>query len=339
MRERFRGVDASIAGHISKASQFTTRRSRRPYKNYRDNDSDIDIKSSSSFWSDEEEIDQHIKDSNQRKTIPHQRKISRYLSTVNRSLLDRPSDLIADFYLSQLNRNMQESVRHIEKIARDKAYKQEFFADRGRSLSAEHLYQVRKEHLRYQQPFTKPTSFTMEDVADIYKPFALENYKRKIAIELERRRRQRQGQFIGGIHTPSIYISETDLAIRKDFVIVSPPIVVHTKDIIMGRARRAVVNDGSGEIVQHVGVSSPPTVYSNPQRSSSQPRFDLTRSLYDQYAIPHVTTVYPPDFVDRQQLHIRQELDPSDDFIHSVLRASQQVIILNKNLSKSFIIL
>ncbi|CAF3750004.1 unnamed protein product [Rotaria socialis] len=40
--------------------------------------------------------------------------LSRYLSTVNRSLLDRPGDLIADFYFSQLNRNMQENVRHVE---------------------------------------------------------------------------------------------------------------------------------------------------------------------------------------------------------------------------------
>jgi hypothetical protein len=145
---------------------------------------------------------------NQRKIIPHQRQISRYLSTVNRSLLDRPSDLITDFYISQLNRNMQDSVRHVETLARDKAlsrhhHNREFIDDinhkLGRSLSAEHLYEVRKEHLRYKQPFTIPTSFTAEDVADIYKPFALENYKRKIAIELERRRRARQGQSITGM--------------------------------------------------------------------------------------------------------------------------------------------
>ncbi|CAF4107688.1 unnamed protein product, partial [Didymodactylos carnosus] len=42
-----------------------------------------------------------------------------------------------------------------------------------RSLSAEHLYQVRREHLRYRQPFTTPVSFTAEDVSDIYKPFQL----------------------------------------------------------------------------------------------------------------------------------------------------------------------
>ncbi|CAF5211110.1 unnamed protein product, partial [Rotaria magnacalcarata] len=157
---------------------------------------------------DEEEEQQQTIDDNQRKTIPNQRQLSRYLSTVNRSLLDRPSDLIADFYISKLNRSMKESVRHVETIARDKAlmrqdrnreFIEETTSKLGRSLSAEHLYQVRKEHLRYKQPVTTPTSFTVEDVADIYKPFVLENYKRKIAIEVERRRRERQGQLMAGM--------------------------------------------------------------------------------------------------------------------------------------------
>ena len=322
MQESFRGVDASIAGHVSKASQFTSRKSRRPYKNFRDNDSDIDIKSSSSFWSDEDQTVQYIKDSNQRKTIPHQRKISRYLSTVNRSLLDRPSDLIADFYLSQLNRNMQESVKHIERIARDKAYKQEFISHRkdklGRSLSAEHLYQVRKEHLRYQQPFTKPTSFTTEDVTDIYKPFVLENYKRKIAIELERRRRQRQ----------CIHSSQTDLikkSSRKDFHIVSSPIVVQTKEIIMGRARRTLTEDGSCDIVHHVGISSPPIIYSDLERSLSQTRLKLTGTIHDQYDMSHLTTIHPPDVIDQQQMRLRQERDHNEEVLQNALRASKQV--------------
>lgn len=209
MQEHFRGVDESIAGHVTRASQDARQTGHRqpmsPMKPV-DNDSDVDIKSNSSFWSDEDE-EQTI-DDNQRKTIPNQKQISRFLSTVNRSLLDRPSDLIADFYISKLNRSMQESVRHVENIARDKALlrqnrNREFVEEPtnklGRSLSAEHLYQVRKEHLRYKQPFTTPTSFTVEDVADIYKPFVLENYKRKIAIELERRRRERQGQLMAGM--------------------------------------------------------------------------------------------------------------------------------------------
>ncbi len=208
MQDRFRGVDASIAGQVSDASQYTKQKAHRPPTTTSptkpiDHDSDVELKS---FWSDEDE-EQMVVDQQQR-PMTHQRQLSRYLSTVNRSLLDRPSDLIADFYISQLNRSMQESVRQVETIARDKALmrqnrNREFIDEPssklGRSLSVDHLYQVRKEHLRYKQPFTTPTSFTVEDVEDIYKPFVLENYKRKIAIELERRRRERQGQLIAGM--------------------------------------------------------------------------------------------------------------------------------------------
>jgi hypothetical protein len=266
MQESFRGVDASIAGHVSKASQF---RKFQIHRTTHDIDTDVDIKSTSSFWSDDEIRDQYIDRDNSRKTIPHQRKISRYISTVNRSLLDHPSDLIADFYLSKLNRNMQESIRNIELISRDKAYKHEYLNYRktklGRSLSAEHLYQVRKEHLRYKQSFTYPISFTTEDVADIYKRFVLENYKRKIAIELERRRRQRQGKFISETNlNRNIIKSRT----RNDFLMVSPPIIVQTKEIIMGRARRTLTNDGSDDVIHHISSISPPPIYSIDKRPS-----------------------------------------------------------------------
>jgi hypothetical protein len=280
MQESFRGIDASIAGHVSKASQ-----SHRTM--------DVEIKSNSSFWSDEELADQYLIDANQRKSIPNQRKISRYLSAVNRSLLDRPSDLIADFYLSQLNRNMQESVQHIENIARDKAYQHESINQFERSLSAEHLYQVRKEHLRYKQPFTRPTSFTTEDVTDIYKPFVLENYKRKIAIELERRRRERQGQFVS---TSPMCTSETNLTPQvsksfqqprtyNDFSMVSSPIIVQTKEIIMGRARRTLTNDGSSDVIQHISGVSPPPIY-----SVNKPLLSI------QANIRIMKTIDPPDF-------------------------------------------
>jgi hypothetical protein len=316
MQESFRGVDASIAGHISKVSQFTKSKSHQSYRTPHDIDSDVDIKSNSLFWSDEEEANQYNNENRKRKLIPHQRKISRYLSTVNRSLLDHPSDLIADFYLSQLNRNMQESVRHIEIISRDKAYKQEFIDYRenrlGRSLSAEHLYQVRKEHLRYKQPSTKPTSFTAEDVADIYKRFVLENYKRKIAIELERRRRARQGQFIPGITSSPIYTSETDSnrhiiksfhrpRTHNNFLMVSPPIIVQTKEIIMGRARRTLTNDGSSDVIHHISGVSPPPIYSVNKRSSSQARIRFTATINEPYDSSYITAIDPLDFVDRNR--------------------------------------
>lgn len=207
MQDTMRGIDMAIAGHVSDASKIRTQANDQNKAGSQirpmDNDSDLDIQLNSPFWSDEEEDQTASITAPARSGTTHQRQISRYLSAVNRSLLDKPSDVVTEFYISQLNKSMKDSVRNVESISRDKAQKrrmrnQEFKDDSesrlGRSLSAEHLYQVRKEHLRYRQPFTTPTSFTVEDVADIYKPFALENYKRKICIEVERRRREKQLQ-------------------------------------------------------------------------------------------------------------------------------------------------
>ncbi|CAF3139432.1 unnamed protein product [Rotaria sp. Silwood2] len=351
MQESFLGIDASIAGHVSKATQFKKEKPYQYQRKTRHTDSDIDIQTYSSIWSDDDddelyENQYHIEQDNQRQINLNQRKISRYLSTVNRSLLDRPSDLIADFYLSQLNRNMQDSVRHIEIIARDKAHKQEFIYDHknklGRSLSAEHLYEVRKEHIRYKQSFKTPTSFTTEDVTDIYKPFVLENYKRKIAIELERRRRVRQEQFNLDISNSHVYNSEIDLTnnllkyshppiidihhqSHDDFLTVSPSNVLQTNEIIMGRARRTLIDDGSNEIIQHVAIVSPPPVYSF-FIPSSQTNTTLTTMINDQHEIPHITTIDPPDLIDRKQIYISQQ-DHNDEIIDSVLSTSQQVIV------------
>jgi hypothetical protein len=197
MQENFRGIDASIAGHVSNASRLI-RCQQRPIRSRLRFDGDdkshnnMDIHTNSSFWSDNDE--QYSQPLVHRHN--YQRPIARYLSTVNRSLLDCPSHLIADYYIAQLNHNMQASVRRIETIARDRHDHHAVPYRFERSLSAEHLYQVRKEHVRYRQAWTRPTSFTVEDVADIYKPFALESYKRKIAIELERRRRERHSAML-----------------------------------------------------------------------------------------------------------------------------------------------
>lgn len=262
MQESFRGVDASMAGHISKASQWP--------RSHQSTAADI-----RPLWSDDELTDTSMNRSRSRRSAPQQRKLSRYLSTVNRSLLDRPGDLITDFYLSQLNRNMQDSVRHIETIARDKADEQEFRPHRTnqlvRSLSADHLYQVRREHLRYKQPFHTPTSFTMEDVQDIYKPFVLDNYKRKIAIELERRRRAREERSEGDWGYRREQTLPPQPRTRRDFPMVSPPVIVQTKEIIMGRARRTVNRDGTHDHLHHVrGVPPPPIHCTDHQPTVSQ---------------------------------------------------------------------
>ncbi|CAF4167559.1 unnamed protein product, partial [Rotaria magnacalcarata] len=197
---------------------------------------------------------------------------------------------------------MQESVRHVGSIAQAKAHKQGFIFDRSkileRSLSAEHLYQVRKEHIRYKESFKIPTSFTTEDVSDIYKPFVLENYKRKIAIELERRRRARQEQLTIDICSLPMCDSEIDLStnviksthppiidcdrpspLRHDFLVVSPSNIIQTKESIMDRARRTIIDDGSTDVVQHVGIISPPQIYSILIPPTSQKNTTLTSKV------------------------------------------------------------
>ncbi|CAM4799470.1 unnamed protein product [Rotaria magnacalcarata] len=245
---------------------------------------------------------------------------------------------------------MQESVRHVGSIAQAKAHKQGFIFDRSkileRSLSAEHLYQVRKEHIRYKESFKIPTSFTTEDVSDIYKPFVLENYKRKIAIELERRRRARQEQLTIDICSLPMCNSEIDLStnviksthppiidcdrpspLRHDFLVVSPSNIIQTKEIIMGRARRTIIDDGSTDVVQHVGIISPPQIYSILIPPTSQTNTTLTSKVNNLYEVPTLTTVDPPDFVDTKK--IRRQQDQSDGLIDSVLQTSQQVISSN----------
>ncbi|CAF3643377.1 unnamed protein product [Rotaria sordida] len=386
MQDRFRGVDASIAGQVSNASQYTKQKlHHQPITISQikpvDHDSDVDIRSNSSFWSDEEEEEEQIIDDNQRKTIPNQKQLARYLSTVNRSLLDRPSHLIADFYISKLNRSMKESVRNVETIARDKAlmrqYRNREFIDEttsklGRSLSAEHLYQVRKEHLRYRQPFTTPTSFTVEDVADIYKPFVLENYKRKIAIELERRRREKQGQLMAGIGSPPMYTSETTFSnaalkatqppiievpiipivdrqhrpikltststlrinepIDNELIVVRPQ-VVQTQKIHTSRARRTLTDDGSADVVHHVGIIAPPPSYTTAKQRLTPKPTTITTKITEQYESRHILTVPPPDFADRTRVYVRKDraqsnvVQPtSDDLIEGALSTSQQIL-------------
>ena len=288
MQESFRGVDASMAGYISKASRLLE--SRRTGTDTR------------ALWSDDDLTDTSSSRTRPRRSVPQQRKLSRYLTAVNRSLLDHPGDLVTDFYLSQLNRNMQESVRQVETIARDKANEREFRRYRsnqlGRSLSADHLYQVRKEHLRYKQSSNTPTSFTTEDVADIYQRFVLENYKRKIAIELERRRRGRESRMDIQLTQRRVLPLPPPSRRQRDFPTVSPPIVVQTKEIIMGRARRILTGDGTGDVIHHITGISPPPIYSvhrQPTTSQADVRSTTTSisprtKLYTN--IPQVKTIH-----------------------------------------------
>ncbi|CAF5216326.1 unnamed protein product, partial [Rotaria magnacalcarata] len=100
MQESFVGIDASIAGQVARATQFKREKSHQNSKKTCNTDTDLDIQTFSSLWSDDDDDEQlanhfYIDKTAQRKNNSHHRKLSRYLSTVNRSLLDRPGDLIA----------------------------------------------------------------------------------------------------------------------------------------------------------------------------------------------------------------------------------------------------
>jgi hypothetical protein len=72
---------------------------------------------------------------------------------------------------------------------------------------------------------------------------------------------------------------------------VSPPIITQTKEIIMGRARQTVTDDGSNDIIHHISSISPPPIYSVDKRSSSETRIRVTATIKD-----------PPDLVDQNEI-------------------------------------
>ncbi|CAF4723337.1 unnamed protein product, partial [Rotaria magnacalcarata] len=70
----------------------------------------------------------------------------------------------------------------------------------------------------------------------------------------------------------------------------------------MGRARRTIIDDGSTDVVQHVGIISPPQIYSIFIPPTSQTNTTLTSKVNNLYEVPTLTTVDPPDFVDTKKI-------------------------------------
>ncbi|CAF4670375.1 unnamed protein product, partial [Rotaria magnacalcarata] len=61
---------------------------------------------------------------------------------------------------------------------------------------------------------------------------------------------------------PPIIDCDRPSPLRHDFLVVSPSNIIQTKESIMDRARRTIIDDGSTDVVQHVGIISPPQIYS-----------------------------------------------------------------------------
>lgn len=96
----------------------------------------------------------------------------------------------------------------------------------------------------------------------------------------------------------------------------------------MGRARRTLTDDGSADVVHHVGIISPPPAISIIKRPSPPVQ------TIDRYQIPQVSTIDPPDFVDRNQIFIRKKrlqsniIQPdTDNLIDAPLSTTQQTLI------------
>jgi hypothetical protein len=127
----------------------------------------------------------------------------------------------------------------------------------------------------------------------------------------------------------------------NDLIIVRPP-VVQTKEIVMGHARRTLTDDGSADVVHHIGIVSPPPSYSIVKRPSAQTRPTTTTSTTDQHQIRRISTVSPPDFPIRSQVYTRQERIPSsvvqilpDELVDGALSTSQQVLIKDEDYDPS----
>ena len=104
MQESFRGVDASIAGHVSNASQYTITKSSSSTNNCISNKTSLimivmsRLNQIHHFGRMTKKTVQSMIDDNQRKTIPHQR--NNYHVIYQQLIvhyLDRPSDLNCGF--------------------------------------------------------------------------------------------------------------------------------------------------------------------------------------------------------------------------------------------------
>ncbi|CAF0724403.1 unnamed protein product [Brachionus calyciflorus] len=195
IQERLSEFDYRIASEISSSTKRRSKAEEDTVSTDNDQDDSIEISSESD--------DLNIND-DEMKNFDFKSQISKSKieSAINKSLKN-PGELISDFYISNMNYAMRYSVEYIQQVSKELRQRRQqqdatlFNLDKEnklsnrRSSSVDRLYAVRKEHLRYSNGAEHQSriSFTTDDIQDIYMPFCLDNYKRKIAVELERRRR------------------------------------------------------------------------------------------------------------------------------------------------------
>ncbi|CAF0807335.1 unnamed protein product [Rotaria sp. Silwood1] len=134
------------------------------------------------------------------------------------------------------------------------------------------------------------------------------------------------------LHINGSGIQSIDNDSRNELIVIRPPVVQRQK-IRTGRARRTLTDDGSADVVHHVGIISPPPSYTTVKQRPVPKPTTITTKTTEQYETPHVLTVPPPDFVERTHVYIRKDRahsnivePPSDGLIERALTTSQQIL-------------
>ena len=128
---------------------------------------------------------------------------------------------------------------------------------------------------------------------------------------------------------------------RHKTLVVPVPVVVPTR-VPIGRARRTLTDDGSDDVVHHIGLLSPPPSFAMAPQHSSHVRATVSTSTTDYYELPRITPVPPPDFPDRNRTYVRQArahsntvLSNHDELIDAPLTASHQTLVKDKDYEPS----
>lgn len=266
IQERISEFDHRIASEISSSTKKKIHDDDVSTDN--DQDDSIEISSESDDFNISEHDLKHFDSSISKSKIE---------SAINKSLtLKNPGELISDFYISNMNFAMRYSVEYIQKIANEmrlRRHQQDsmyFHSDREsklrdrvqRSFSVDRLYAVRREHLRYSNGAqNKRISFTTDDIQDIYMPSCLDNYKRKIAVELERRRRQAEFTNVD---------LENEMDENLNLVKTSQPIVLDDLDIFLIKKSNLTIQDNKILDDKVVKIDQPIILVDKPDLNNRQ---------------------------------------------------------------------
>ena len=200
----------------------------------RDQDDSMEVSAEEESTEEEDDLNMNDEDMKHFETNNHNQNMQstsqsmKKKSTKNKKISSttkiatNPGEVISDFYISNMNYAMRYSVEYVTQVAKDirrrrerqqhhEEMSEENSIRENRANSVDRLYAVRREHLRYNNGAeaeynnnnnTSSLSFTTDDIQDIYMPSAIDNYKRKIAVELERRRRYAENEMSEKMFSP-----------------------------------------------------------------------------------------------------------------------------------------